>query len=212
MVEVFSLGQLQTDVYLVTDAQNNAVIIDPADDFDFLENQLKSRNLHLCAILLTHAHFDHTGAVDALRNAFSAPVYIHEADAQMLCDPQKDGSAFFGLPMPPHGKADCLVREGDILTFGEMVFTVLHTPGHSQGSVCYLYKETVPHLFCGDTVFASSCGRCDLYGGNARLLRQSLARIASLPDACVLHPGHGPVTDVATERANNPYIPRNLQT
>ncbi len=212
LIDTFALGQLSTNVYLITDSQNHAVIIDPADSADFLTNEIKRRNLTLCAILLTHAHFDHTGAMESLRRTFQAPVYVHELDADAVHDPQKDGSLFFGLPPQSNTPADHTVKEGQILTFGELSFTVLHTPGHTQGSVCYSFSDTVPHLFCGDTIFAGSCGRSDLPGGNAHTLRQSLARIASLPDSCIIHSGHGPSSDIATERAFNPYIPRNLRS
>ncbi len=211
LIDTFALGQLSTNVYLITDAENNALLIDPADGADFLTNEIKSRNLTLRAILLTHAHFDHMGAMQSLRQTFRAPVYVHEQDAAAVHDPQKDGSLFFGLPPQSNTPADHTVTDGQTLTFGNLTLSVLHTPGHTPGSVCYAYTEMVQHLFCGDTIFAGSCGRSDLPGGNAHTLRQSLARIASLPDSCVIHPGHGRSSDIATERAINPYIPRNFQ-
>ncbi len=211
LIDCFTLGQLSTNVYLISDPENNAVLIDPAASADFLIQEIKNRDLTLCAILLTHAHFDHMGAMQALRNAFSAPVYVHQADADAVADPKKDGSFTFGLPPMSNSLADKTVRDGDILAFGNLRFTVLHTPGHTPGSVCYRYQEAVPYLFCGDTIFASSCGRTDLPGGSPHQLLQSLGRIAMLPPSCILHPGHGPASDVATERQCNPYLPRKLQ-
>ena len=155
-------------------------------------------------ILLTHGHFDHVlGAAEARRRT-GAPLVIHEADAPMLTDPQLSLCArFFGPGLQETCAPDATIREGERLPFGGSEIRVLHTPGHTPGSVCYAVGE---RLFTGDTLFCGSIGRTDFPGGDLTQMRRSLARLAALEGERTLLPGHGAATTLARERAHNPYL------
>lgn len=160
-------------------------------------------NGQLDAILLTHGHFDHITAVDALRQAVpGVPVYIHAADASMLTDGTRNASALFFGTADVYAPADRLLQDGDSIRLGDEVLSVLHTPGHSPGSVCYL-NTADGTLFTGDTLFAFGIGRCDLWGGDSAAMRQSLRRLGSLPRTLRIFPGHGEtaVLGAALDRA-----------
>lgn len=165
-----------------------AFVIDPAISEKRILARLEDEGLTLKGILLTHGHFDHIWRVQELRNATGAPLYVHESDAEMLTDSKKNAYATFTGRSFTISEADSLLREGDPLTLGGEKITVLHTPGHTKGSVCY---DTGEILITGDTLFAQGFGRYDLYGGDATALRRSLASIAKLPADTVIYPGHG---------------------
>ena len=191
-IQTLTLGPLATNCYLVRqDGCSRVVIIDPAANSKKLLADLQEQGLTLEAIFLTHAHFDHIGALKNLHAATQAPVFVGEAD--------KDD--------PSHMCHDLLLytdtyREGDELTAAGLRFRVLSTPGHTPGSVCLLCENT---LFTGDTLFAGSCGRTDL-GGNAQDMRRSLARLAAIRENYTVCPGHGAGSTLEAERAGNPYL------
>lgn len=201
------LGPLQTNCYVLYDNDKNAVIIDPAGDADKLLTYLQENDLHPVVILLTHAHFDHIGALDTVRDAYSIPVYLHDQESDWLGDAQKNGS---GRMMPEAAfttkPADHLLHSEGTLQLGSFEFQWLHTPGHSPGSVSYWHKETNT-VFSGDVLFSGGVGRTDLYGGDMDTLLASIhEQLLELPENTVVACGHGPFTDIEAEMDSNPFI------
>lgn len=187
------LGAYQTNCYLVwQEGCKRCLLIDPGYVSPAVMQQLTQRDLHLEAILLTHGHFDHVGGVRALAEATGCRVFLCKEDAALP-------EAWTGGPLYYTG----FYAEADHLTIADLAFTVLHTPGHTPGSVCLLFDEA---LFSGDTLFAGSCGRTDLPGGNSAQIMNSLARLAALPGDYPVFPGHGESTTLSQERQNNPYM------
>lgn len=201
-----TLGQLGTNCFIVgDDAQGPVVVIDPADEAERILAAVGERPV--AAVVLTHGHFDHLGAVGALVAASGAPLLVHEDDAKAVISSEANGGAYFGFsaiaPAP-----DRLLRDGDVIRAGSLVLHVMHTPGHTPGGICLLTEGvTPPHLFSGDTLFEGSVGRTDFPGGSARTLARSVTdRLVPLDDATVVHPGHGPDTTIGRERKHNPFM------
>lgn len=177
----------ESNSYLLCE-RREAILVDAGADAEKVSAALAKEGLALRAIVLTHGHFDHVLSVDLLREQYGVPVMIHEADAELLGDGEKNAFAtFFGRPRAWR-PADRTLREGDEISLGGKTLTVLHTPGHTRGSVCLLGDGV---LLSGDTLFASGYGRYDLYGGDENALKASLTRLASLPADTVIYPGHG---------------------
>ena len=197
-IQAVSCGIIQENAYIVSrDGRDDCVVIDPGDDFAKLRKALGNRPVG--AVLLTHGHFDHILAAGPLSQATGAPVYIHEADAEMLNDSTLNGYADLmgGFAQGPEVTALPL---GEAIQASGLDFAVLHTPGHSKGSVClYLKDEGV--LFSGDTLFEAGYGRVDLYGGDMRAMLNSLKSLFDLPGDTRVCPGHGGETTIARERA-----------
>ena len=192
-----TVGSIETNCYIVYDEETKgAVVIDPSDDAELVEARIAALGLTPRAILLTHGHFDHGGDVGRLLARWPAPVYCHPADR--------------ALPSwLTHGlSADVDLHDGDELDFDGLRFRVLHTPGHTPGSVCFLCGTL---LFAGDTLFAGSCGRTDLPGGSWQDMAASLRRLAELDGDYTVYPGHGEPTTLDEERANNPYLEMALE-
>lgn len=186
------VGTLQANAYVLYQPErDDALVIDPGAEPEIIHAMLDGRRLS--GIVLTHGHFDHIGAVSSLRSA-DAPVYIHRADADMLTRPDLN-LAYLMQQTSDCGAADVLLEEGDI-TISGIRFQVLHTPGHTPGSICL---RCGMDLFTGDTLFCRGYGRTDLPGGNAQQIRQSIRRLLSLDPGLRVHPGHGPSTTISAE-------------
>jgi glyoxylase-like metal-dependent hydrolase (beta-lactamase superfamily II) len=194
------LGELMTNCYIVGDGKSVAVI-DPADNAEKIVECVEKEGAKIEAILLTHGHFDHTGALVRLKEITNAKVYIHELDEDMLGDNEKN-LAFMTGAKREKCKADVLLSGGEKITFGENTLLVMATPGHSPGSVSYIDKEAV---FSGDLIFKGSIGRFD-YGSFSDEMDSVKRLLDSLPDETVICPGHGDMTNVKYEKENNPYI------
>ena len=208
-IRSYSLGPVQTNCYIVSNKQKECIIFDPGEEAARVVKEIRASGLKPKAILLTHAHFDHIGAVDALREVFQIPLYIHEKEVSWLADPLKNGSGKYAeLPnyvVAPPEEAHIITKEGE-LTVGAFTFTVAHTPGHSPGSVSFIFKEE-GFAIVGDTLFERSIGLTDLIGGSTKLLLQSIQeKLLSLPEDTIIYPGHGHYTTPAAEMNANPFL------
>ena len=191
-VKKMALGAYQTNCYLLWEGEK-AVVIDPGYEPETILRALQTLGLSLEAIALTHGHFDHVGAVKELVAETGCRVYIHASEAT-LPPMMTAGELYF-----THTYAD-----GDtIAPVPGLELTVLHTPGHTPGSVCLVYGQ---HMFSGDTLFQGSCGRVDFPGGNPKKMIESLARLAAIESDYRVHPGHGESTTLAAEKRYNPYL------
>ena len=194
------VGQLATQCYLVSlPERDDCIVIDPGAEPERIRAALQKKRL--AAILLTHGHFDHIGAVSALMDA-DTPLYIHALDAPMLADPKLNLCRMIGqtITAPP---ANHLLQEGDLVQAAGIILTVLHTPGHTPGSVCYRAGDV---LFTGDTLFRHECGRCDLEGGDFSAMLRSLKRLSELEGDYKVLPGHEGISTLDEERVANPYM------
>lgn len=203
----FPLGPLQTNAYIIENENKDCVIIDPGSEGKRLVKNLEQKGLSPLAILLTHAHFDHIGAVDDVRKKWNCPVYLHVNEQDWLMNSSLNGSKYFGLQEEVIVKeADQLLNEDGKLTIGSFSFDVYETPGHSPGSVSYYIKEQ-SIVFSGDALFKGSIGRTDLQGGSHRQLIQSIQeKLLVLPEETVVAPGHGPYTTIINEMNGNPFL------
>lgn len=172
--------------------KKSAAVIDPSVDCSEIVSFLSSKGATLEKIILTHGHFDHILSLDTLRAQTGAPAYIHESDAEMLLDGDKNAYAFFFAEDKKWAAAEGLLQDGDEIGIGNEKLTVISTPGHSKGSICLLGDG---FMITGDTLFADNIGRCDLYGGNMMHMYASLSRLAEFDPKLKIYPGHG---DTAT--------------
>ena len=198
-IHTLPCGMYQANCYMLCpEGSKDALLIDPGDDLSMIKRTLSAEGRTLKAILLTHAHFDHMLSAQPLSRITGAPVYIHEGDMIMLCDEQKNAynAMCSTQPSPVDLLADPLE---DVVTVAGITLGVLHTPGHSKGSVCF-YDQQNGRLFSGDTLFCAGYGRMDLYGGSAAEMRASLRRLFALPGDTRVYPGHGCETTIAMER------------
>ncbi len=198
-VHTLTLGAYQTNCYIVAE-KGRCAVIDPGYDADKILTLLKEQQLTCDAILLTHGHFDHVGAVEALVEATGCALWMSESDWSQFPNPV---TAYF-YPL-----ANCdfcevyFCEEGELITVAGLTFEALATPGHTAGSMCFRCGNA---LFTGDTLFAGSCGRTDLPGGDGKWLKWSLERLAELEEDFTVYPGHGPATTLSREKKTNPYM------
>ncbi len=187
-VYAMELGVLPTLCYIVCpEGGGVCAVVDPACDAAAIKDRAAGLGLSIGAVLLTHGHFDHIGAAEELA-AGGIPVYLHPLDRPMLADPSKNGSEAFGLPAVVCAADTTGVADGDTVRVGDMSFSVMHTPGHTPGSVCYLFDGGI---FTGDTMFRSGYGRTDLWGGSFPDMIASLRRLAPYRRNSAIYPGHG---------------------
>jgi hydroxyacylglutathione hydrolase len=201
------LGVLQTNCYIVENENKECLIFDPGSEGKRLINWLNKRELKPAAIFLTHAHFDHIGGVDEVREYFNIPVYLHEEEETWLGDPKLNGSKFFMTQNPMVVKsADFILKKEEAFKLNSFEFFIYETPGHSPGSVSF-YFEKDGFVVSGDALFKDSIGRTDLPGGNQSILLKSIhEKLLFLPEVTIVLPGHGPVTTIGEEMDNNPYL------
>jgi glyoxylase-like metal-dependent hydrolase (beta-lactamase superfamily II) len=197
-LKTLAVGPLETNCHIVWDeATKLAMIIDPGDEpdriFDYAEG------LDIKYIVLTHAHFDHAGAVPEIKQATGAAIAFHPDDMEAYRSVSEQ-AAFWGFESDPMPEPDIMLTEGDMLDLGELSFKVLHTPGHSPGCICLLGEGM---LFCGDTLFKGSVGRTDLPGGDMEQLKTSFRRLLELPPETRVLPGHGPASTISEESRFN---------
>ena len=200
-IDVLPLGDYQTNCYIVREENSQScAVIDPGFEPERVLQFLQENGLQVDAVLLTHGHFDHVGAVEKIVAATGCELWMSQSDWSQKNTPQ----TLFFYPL-----ANCdftqlsFCEEGEQIRAGGTVFTVLETPGHTWGSVCYRCEDAI---FSGDTLFAGSCGRTDLPGGDWNTIRQSLERLAALEGNDTVYPGHGESTTLERERIYNPYM------
>lgn len=203
---MLTVGPVAANAYLVTDAATGAtVVVDPGDDAPRLLAAIADAGVTPDEIWLTHAHFDHIGAVAELRETHPVPVRLHPADAP-LYDNAEQQAGWFGMSVRPPGVPPLDLADGERLALGETVFTVLHTPGHAPGHVAFHASEAGV-LFSGDALFRGSVGRTDLPLCDPAALERSLReRLMVLPDDTRVLSGHGPETTIGHERRTNPFL------
>jgi hydroxyacylglutathione hydrolase len=204
--EILPVGPLQCNCSIIGDeASREAMVIDPGDDINDVLAIIRKHNLQVKQIVVTHAHIDHVGGAMKLRAATGAPILLNQNDYVLLkmLDMQ---AAWIGVPSPGKVEIDRTVRTGDTVSAGSHTAQILHTPGHTEGSIC-LYFEPEKKLIAGDTLFAGSIGRTDLPGGSMEKIMRSLHNtVLGLPDETIVIPGHGPMTTIAEERKSNPFL------
>ena len=208
------VGMLQCNCTIIGDpATHEALVIDPGDEVSRILELLGRHKLTVKAIVSTHAHIDHVGGLSKLHQYTGAPVMMHRDDVP-LYQGMDIQAAFLGVAPPEVGEIDQLLTDGDVLQWGSLAAQVLHTPGHSPGSVS-LYvpadagkiATAAPQLFAGDTLFAGSIGRTDLWGGSFTQIMQSIkSKLLAFEDDVAVIPGHGPQTTIGIERRTNPFI------
>lgn len=202
--EIFRLevGPLQTNCYLVVCPETRStLLIDPGDEAGKILDAAQRNSARIEQILLTHTHPDHLGALRAVREAAGAKVLAHRLDAELL----RQHGHFYGVQPAQiaHLLPDIRLEGGDQVSIGRLAGTIVHTPGHTPGSVTLNLGDV---LFTGDTLFAQGVGRTDLPGGSLEQLLNSIQRLFAFPDSYVIYPGHGPASTIGKEKLDNPYV------
>jgi hydroxyacylglutathione hydrolase len=204
--EIFPVGPLQCNCSIIGDeTTREAMVIDPGDQIEDVLSLIRKHNLRVQQIVITHAHIDHVGGAMKLRAATGAPILLNQNDYALLkiIDEQ---AAWVGMAAPGAVEIDQSVSTGDTIKAGSHTATVLHTPGHTEGSIC-LYFPDEKIVIAGDTLFAGSIGRTDLPGGSMQKIMQSLHNtVLALPNDTTVVPGHGELTTIGEERKTNPFL------
>ncbi len=203
------LVRVQAGVYAVNcyiiycEEKKEGIIVDPGGDVDTILDYIRENGLNIKYLILTHGHGDHIGGLKELKEKLNAKIAIHEEDAEMLKDASKNLSS--QMPMQKvELEADILLSEGDIIEFGNEIAKVIHTPGHTRGGICLVINDSI---ITGDTLFAGSIGRTDLYGGDYDTLIKSIKeKLMIYPDETKIYPGHGSPSTIGKERHRNPFL------
>jgi len=206
ILETFPVGPLQCNCTLMGNEEaGEAIVIDPGDEVSRIHHRLTEHGLKLKQILITHAHIDHVGGALKLKRLTGAPIYLNENDLPLL-DMMASQAAWLGVPTPDTAPPDEPLTDGQRVGLESCSALVMHTPGHTQGSIC-LHFEPLRMVIAGDTLFAGSIGRTDLPGGNFDQIIDSIeTRLLTLPDDTRVLPGHGPATTIGHERRKNPFL------
>ncbi len=206
--EILPVGPLQCNCSIIGDeTTREAMVIDPGDEIEDVLALIRKHNLQVKEIVITHAHIDHVGGAMKLRAATGAPILLNQNDYALLkmLDMQ---AAWIGVPAPGKVEIDRSVTTGETVSAGSHAAQILHTPGHTEGSIC-LYFAPEKKLIASDTLFAGSIGRTDLPGGDTQKIMRSLHNtVLALPDDTVVIPGHGEATTIGEERESNPFLVR----
>jgi hydroxyacylglutathione hydrolase len=206
-IDRLELGPVQTNCYIVSAEDQHCIIFDPGEEAGKIQAVIKRKQLKPLAILLTHAHFDHIGAVDELRELYKVPVYLHHKERDFLGTPKLNGSAkYAAVPDYRVAPADRLITDEKTLAIGPFTMELFHTPGHSPGSVSFYFPED-RFAIVGDTLFSGSIGRTDLAEGSESILLHSIrTSLLTLPGETFLFPGHGLETTPKQENQFNPFL------
>jgi glyoxylase-like metal-dependent hydrolase (beta-lactamase superfamily II) len=204
--EILPVGPLQCNCSIIADeTTQEAMVIDPGDDVGDIQAILQKHSVRVKQIVITHAHIDHVGGAMKLRALTGAPILLNQND-HVLLKMLGIQAAWLGMNTPEKVEIDRSITEADKVEAGALVASVMHTPGHTEGSVC-LYFPAEQKLIAGDTLFAGSIGRTDLPGGSFdKIIRSLHQKVLSLPDETIVVPGHGPLTTIGDERESNPFL------
>jgi glyoxylase-like metal-dependent hydrolase (beta-lactamase superfamily II) len=222
--EILPVGMLQCNCHIVGDPKTReAIVIDPGDDARRILEVIERHRLKVTAIVITHTHIDHVIGLRRVHEATRAPVYVHKDDLELYRHLDQQ-AAWLGWKAPEQTEIGVLLGEGDVVTWGNYTGQIIHTPGHTPGSIClYMPAATLQAeadsggpakerddsglLFAGDTLFAGSIGRTDLWGGSfPEIIRSLKGKLLSLPDSTIVYPGHGESTTIGQERETNPFL------
>jgi hydroxyacylglutathione hydrolase len=208
-IHALVVGRLQTNCYII-ESKGHALIVDPGDEPERILRFVKDLNVTPIQILATHTHFDHVLGVDGVRKATKTQFLIHPDDLPMLQSMQSRVRQIMGFEVPPPPKVDGYLKDGDLLRVGDDTVHVIHTPGHSPGSISL---HGTGYVLTGDALFNQSIGRTDLPGGDLNTLLRSITdRLFMLDDETVVYPGHGPETTIGDEKLANPFVGKAART
>jgi hydroxyacylglutathione hydrolase len=211
ILESFPVGPLHCNCTILGDeVTREAIVVDPGDNIPEILSRLQKHGLNLRQIVITHAHIDHVGGAVLLKRATGAPVFLNQKDLGLLSAMEMQ-AGWIGVPTPEVAPPDASAEDGLTVGLAALPGEVIHTPGHTPGSICLLFQKQ-NLLLAGDTLFAGSIGRTDLPGGDGRQILRSLRdRLLILPDTIRVLPGHGPETTIGEERQSNPFLQPNVR-
>lgn len=205
IIEKFTDTYFGENTYLVADkSTREGAVIDPGGDIKDLMRYIEDNSIEVKYILLTHGHGDHIGCVPELKEATNAQIIAHKDEQEILLDKKKNLSYSMRCGATEF-EADRYVEEKESVKIGDLKLTFIHTPGHTKGCMCI---KVLNHMFTGDTLFAGSMGRTDLYSGDNKQMEKTLKRLSNQEDNIIIYPGHGPNSTMGIEKATNPYMPR----
>jgi hydroxyacylglutathione hydrolase len=206
-IQIIPVTLFQSNCAIVWDEESmEGIVVDPGGEPERVRRFLEDQGITVKGIFLTHGHVDHVSGTNKLKEATGAEAWLHEADLP-LAERTAQQCLMFGIPMEQAPVVEHGLEDGATFTFGALAFEVLHTPGHSPGSCCLYFADAdEPLLLAGDLLFAGSIGRMDLPGGDQQKMKNSLDRVAALPDGVTVVPGHGPSTTIGREKRQNPYL------